>query len=71
MTSVDKVSDKRKRKRKWKLVSVSNPDFLGGDMEGFVSLEVLDNQEAGGEFGGEVIRGSNENLESLMVRDVP
>lgn len=69
MASVDNVSKKRKRKHNWKPVGLDGSCFLGPDMEGFVSLEVLDDYEMDDESGGKVIKASKGSLETIEVTD--
>ena len=39
------VKSVKKRKRAWKPVTLDSPSFFAGDMEGFVSLEVLEDYD--------------------------
>ena len=56
-----KALAKGKRKRKWKPVSIDDSEFFSGDIEGFVSLEVLENgQET--ENGWKIIKQGDEDL---------
>lgn len=43
--SKTKPKSPKNRKRAWKPVSVDNPSFFAGDMEGFVSLEILEDYD--------------------------
>lgn len=67
MEGADEASNKRRRKRKWKPVSLDSVDFFQGDMEGFVSLEVLEGDELEDEVGGKVMKGDEEKMERMMA----
>ena len=70
MASVNNVSKKRKRRHKWKPVSIDGSCFVADDMDGFVSLEVLDDYEINDESGGKVIKQSKGSLETVKVTDI-
>ena len=49
----EKIS--RSRKRKWRSVTLDDPAFFSGDMDGFVSLEVLEDYDLEQIKGGESV----------------
>ncbi|XP_028398724.1 ATP-dependent RNA helicase DDX24-like [Dendronephthya gigantea] len=71
MEGTDKASHRRRRKRKWKPVSLDSVDFFQGDMEGFVSLEVLEGDELENDVGGKVMKHDDGNLECMIAKSKP
>ena len=67
MEGTDTVSHKRKRKRKWKPVSLDSVEFFHGDMTGFVSLEVLEGEDLVYEAGGKVMKQGEEDVECAIT----
>ena len=62
MESINRVSKKRKRKRKWKPVTLDSVEFFQGDMTGFVSLEVLEDDDLVYEAGGKVTKQDENDV---------
>ena len=66
MESTDSVSNKRKRKRKWKPVILDSTEFFQGDMTGFLSLEILEGDDLELEARGKVMKQDEENVECVI-----
>ncbi len=67
MEGNDATSQKKKRKRKWKPVTLDSTEFLQGDMTGFVSLEVLEGEDLEYEAGGKVMKQGEENVQCVKT----
>ena len=64
MESANQDTFKKKRKRKWKPVTLDSSEFFQSDMTGFVSLEVLiDDDDFEVETGGKVMKKDEEDTQ--------
>ena len=57
------VLRKRKRKHNWKPVSLDSAEFFEGDLEGFVSLEVLEGEDLDEYETGKIIKEGQEDIQ--------
>ena len=67
MEGTDATSQEKKRKRKWKPVTLDSAEFFQGDMTGFVSLEVLEGEDLEYEAGGKIMKQGEENVQCVTA----
>ena len=60
------VTCKRKRKQKWRPVVLDSLEFFQGNMAGFVSLEVLEDEDIDNETVGKVLKMNKNNSENVL-----
>ncbi|XP_046848202.1 ATP-dependent RNA helicase DDX24-like [Xenia sp. Carnegie-2017] len=60
------VTCKRKRKQKWRPVVLDSLEFFQGNMAGFVSLEVLEDEDIDNETVGKVFKMNKNNSENVL-----